>query len=220
MTGAMTATVQNQQNTAVKKGRGRPRIYSDDARRKAIIAEAHKTFIELGYRGTTTDIVAARCHVSKQTIYSVFPTKADLFRAVVADHRQMMLALPRPEGESRGFAEVVKEIFMIDLDESAERERTAFVTFVMRESVQFPELEDVLREEGIAQSRLMLSQWLEGQKELGNIVIDDASSAAQMLMDMIFGGMAPANQGWASRAQRREHFERVIEIFARGIGAR
>lgn len=219
MSDAMAANDKDRQKVAGKKPRGRPRIYTDDARRALLVAEARKTFVELGYRRTTTDIVAARCRISKQTIYSVFPTKADLFRAVVAGHRQMMLELPRPEGEDRPVTEVLQDIFMINLDDKAERERNAFVTFVMRESLQFPELEDVLRQEGIEQSRALLAQWLEDQKGLGKIIAGNSLSEAQMLMDLVFGGVAPVSQVWKSRAQRQEHQRQAIEIFARGLGA-
>ncbi|AYD04340.1 TetR/AcrR family transcriptional regulator [Neorhizobium sp. NCHU2750] len=205
--------------SADKRPRGRPKTFSDEDRRKAIVDEARRTFVELGYRGTTTDIVAARCRISKQTIYNVFSSKADLFLAVVASHRQMMLALPRPAGEDRPVEDVLEDIFMIDIDETDEREREAFISFVIEESSQAPELGEVLRREGVERSRQLLADWLDLQVAQQKLVLEDRMSGARMLMDMLFGGMGPANRDWQTRQDRRRHLRRCIEVFVRGVHA-
>ncbi|TNM63918.1 TetR/AcrR family transcriptional regulator [Aliirhizobium smilacinae] len=202
----------------MKRSRGRPKTQSDDERRKAIVDEARRTFVELGYRGTTTDIVAARCHISKQTIYRVFESKADLFLAVVGSHRRMMLALPRPEEEDRPIDEALQDIFMIDIDEAAEREREAFIFFVMQESAQVPELGDILRREGMERSRGFLAEWLDIQVARKKIAIDDTLSGARMLMDLLFGGLVgPASRDWKNREDRNRHLRRCIDVFVRGV---
>ncbi|TCQ98176.1 TetR family transcriptional regulator [Neorhizobium sp. JUb45] len=191
-------------------------MQSDEERRKTIVDEARRTFIELGYRGTTTGIVATRCRISKQTIYRVFVSKTDLFLAVVGEHRQMMLALPRPVGEDRPPADVLEEIFMIDIDEAAEQEREAFISFVIQESAHVPELTDILRREGIDQSRRMLADWLDRQVADRKLALDDTMSGARMLMDLLFGGMGPASHDWENRNDRRRHLRRCIDLFVRG----
>lgn len=201
----------------IKRSRGRPKTQSDDERRKAIVDEARHTFIELGYRGTTTDIVAARCHISKQTLYRVFESKAELFLAVVGSHRRMMLDLPRPAEEDRPVAEVLEDIFMIDIDEEAEREREAFISFVIRESQQVPELVDILHREGVDRSRKLLAEWLDLQVARKTIAIDNTLSGARMLMDLLFGGMAgPGSRDWKDREDRNRHLRRCIGVFVRG----
>ncbi len=204
----------------MKRLRGRPKTQSDDERRQAIAAEARRTFIELGYRGTTTDIVAARCHMSKHTLYRVFESKAELFLAVVGSHRRMMLDLPRPEGEDRPVDEVLKDIFMIDIEEASEREREAFISFVIRESADLPELRDILHREGLERSRGLLAGWLDRQVTLKKLAIDDTSSGARMLMDLLFGGMVgPASRDWKSREDRNRHLHRCIAMFVKGAQA-
>jgi len=49
-----------------------------------MLEAAHDSFAESGYAGTTMQAVAARAGVATQTLYFVFNTKPDLFRAVVA----------------------------------------------------------------------------------------------------------------------------------------
>ena len=202
------------QETDTARKRGRPKTHSDDERRAFIADVARRTFVDLGYAGTTTDIVATYCRISKQTLYRLFSTKSALFLAAVASHRQMMLALPRPEKEEGSLQDVLERIFMIDLDDEGYREREAFIHVVMRDSARVPELAEILRKEGIERSRDSLADWLKGQAAAGRLVLDDPQSGARMLMDMIFGGMRP---GWLSREARRDHLRRCIRIFARGV---
>ncbi|HEX6518720.1 MAG TPA: TetR/AcrR family transcriptional regulator [Streptosporangiaceae bacterium] len=54
-------------------------------RRQAIIRAAAEVFLEHGYLGATTDEVAARASVSKQTVYKHFTDKQRLFAAVITE---------------------------------------------------------------------------------------------------------------------------------------
>jgi TetR/AcrR family transcriptional repressor of mexJK operon len=56
-----------------------------DQRRQAIIQAATEVFIQHGYVGATTDEVAARASVSKQTLYKYFADKQRLFADVILD---------------------------------------------------------------------------------------------------------------------------------------
>src|SRR5271166_1355220 len=60
-----------------------PRARRKDARPGEIIAAALASFAERGYAATKLEDVAAAAGISKGTIYLYFPTKEDLFRAVV-----------------------------------------------------------------------------------------------------------------------------------------
>jgi TetR/AcrR family transcriptional repressor of mexJK operon len=67
-----------QPSTTVESGRS-------ERSRQAIIAAATEVFLRNGYLGATTDEVAARASVSKQTIYRHFGDKERLFAAVILD---------------------------------------------------------------------------------------------------------------------------------------
>jgi TetR/AcrR family transcriptional repressor of mexJK operon len=56
-----------------------------DQRRQAIIRAATEVFLQHGYLGATTDEVAARASVSKQTLYRHFADKHTLFAEVILD---------------------------------------------------------------------------------------------------------------------------------------
>lgn len=204
------------------RGRGRPKTASDETRREQIVATARDIFLESGFAGTTTDRVAARCQISKNTLYRLFPSKAALFAGIVVAHRRSMLDLPRaPDGLP--LAEAIGKIFMIDIDAEADRERLAFIKLVLVESQRFPEISEIIEHYGVDESRKLLADWLGEQRDMGKIRIDDTKSAARMLTDMIFGATATkfvdAKQ-WSDRASKRAHIVRCIDVFLNGVRPR
>ncbi|SCW89041.1 transcriptional regulator, TetR family [Rhizobium mongolense subsp. loessense] len=209
-------------NKERSRKRGRPKVSSDEEKRSQIVDCAREIFVKFGYAGTTTAIVATEAGVSKQTIYKLFESKDELFTAVVKAHRRLMLDLPRgPEDIS--VAESLERIFMLDIDEERDAERAGFLQLVFREAAQFPELMDVLHQEGMLTSRRHLAEWLADRQTEGKLKIDDPLSGARMLMDMIFGGMGPPEgqaQAWPDRAAQLAHLRRCIAIFAAGTDAK
>jgi AcrR family transcriptional regulator len=201
--------------------RGRPKLRADEARRSEIVAGAREIFLARGYAGTTTDVVAARCRMSKQTLYRLFPSKTALFRAMIEAHRQTMLDLPRDD-EDVPLADAIAAIFRIDIDADEERARAAFIHLAMMESRQFPEVADLVRRYGVEPSRRLLAEWLADQRARGAIRLADAESGARMLMDLIFGAMGPpsGDRGWSDLAARKVHIRRCIDVFLDGVRAR
>ena len=68
-----------------RRPRGRPQVRSDEATRHLIAEAARGAFIASGYSAANMDCVAKNADVSKKTLYRLFPTKAELFRASIAD---------------------------------------------------------------------------------------------------------------------------------------
>ncbi|NWJ25916.1 TetR/AcrR family transcriptional regulator [Rhizobium sp. RM] len=203
-----------------ERSRGRPKIYSDEQRRQTILDEARRTFTEEGFRRTTIAKVAARCKISKQTIYESFESKVDLFKAVVGDHRRMMLDLPRPADEDAPVDIVIERIFRIDIDEEMDAERDSFLSIIFAESKEVPELFDFIRDEGADPSRRDLVDWLKNQIERGRLKIDNPESGARMLMDMLLGPTGPGRRDWATLEDRRRHLRWCIDFFMASAAAR
>ena len=63
------------------QGRGRPRL--NPTRAPANSGCNGSGFFEKGYGRANTSEIARRAKTSKQTLYSLFPTKADLFVGVI-----------------------------------------------------------------------------------------------------------------------------------------
>ncbi|WP_409526486.1 TetR/AcrR family transcriptional regulator [Nitrincola sp. MINF-07-Sa-05] len=66
--------------------RGRP------SKKELILKMARELFAELGYQGTSIELVVQRAGVSKPTVYNNFPTKQVLFEEVAAQLLQEMEA--------------------------------------------------------------------------------------------------------------------------------
>nr|AAG21375.1 CasR [Rhizobium etli] len=143
--------------------RGRPKVSTDEDKRVQIVEVARRVFVKYGYAGSTTAVVASEAGVSKQTLYRLFESKEELFAAVVAAHRRLMLDLPRP-AEDCSIAESLERIFMLDMDEDRDADRAGFLQLVFREAAQFPELVDILQREGMLASRQELADWLSDRR--------------------------------------------------------
>ena len=57
---------------------------SHDAKAEQILAAAREVFLELGYAATSMDQVAQQARVSKTTLYTRFPSKEELYTAVIS----------------------------------------------------------------------------------------------------------------------------------------
>ena len=206
----------------VARHRGRPKLVSDEVQRSLIVDGARKLFIEKGYGRTTTDDVAAKCRISKQTLYRLFPGKPALFAAVVEAHRYSMLAL-QGDYDAMPLEQALQQIFRIDLDPKIERDNLALLRLVMLESQQHPELEKILLRYGAHKARADLSKWLKARRKKDAIEIDDTDGVAHILLDMVFGPMVLKLDDAATRRkpqQRKEHIRRCISILLYGIGAK
>ncbi|KPH73645.1 TetR/AcrR family transcriptional regulator [Bosea vaviloviae] len=201
--------------------RGRPKQRSDEDERQRIVSVAREQFLDAGYGATTMDGVAARCGISKKTLYRLFPAKTDLFRAMVADHRRTMLALPRPD-DALPLAEAIAAIFRLDIDENENRERLAFIRLAMADADRFPEIGEAITLEGAEPARRLLADWLARQQERGALRPFPPQAAARMLMDMVFGVLVKRfpGEGLLKQEERLAHAQRCIDVFLHGLAPR
>jgi AcrR family transcriptional regulator len=70
------------------KPQTRPGRMSSNDRRAVILDTACKLFSEKGYRGTTTRELASAAGVTEPVLYEHFPSKSDLYRAIIENQAQ------------------------------------------------------------------------------------------------------------------------------------
>lgn len=75
---------------ATQPSRGRPPLA--DTERRRILDATTAVFLERGYERASTSEIARRARTSKQTLYALFPTKADLFIAVMSAKTEHLFA--------------------------------------------------------------------------------------------------------------------------------
>ncbi|MBS7552159.1 TetR/AcrR family transcriptional regulator [Ancylobacter dichloromethanicus] len=186
------------------------------------MAQALQIFRELGYAGMTTEAVAARCQISKTTLYRLFPSKTELMAGIVETHIKSMIDLPRDYGQLP-LAQALDLIFFNDIDDEADRERFAFLQFLFLEAAVNPELNEISDKFGRHVVLRLLTDWIDHQRTLGRIDVPDARDAASMLMDMVGGSIALTRDGrmqWPGSERRRAYVRECIRVFLGGVATR
>lgn len=117
----------------------RPRARRKDARPPEILEAALALFAERGFAATRLEDVATAAGISKGTIYLYFPTKEDLFRAVVRQELLPNLAqsealVADSQGSSADLLRLLAGRFLVLLDSDV----TAIPKLVVTEAGNFP----------------------------------------------------------------------------------
>lgn len=202
-----------------KNNRGRPKTLPDENQRQVIIKGARQLFLEHGYGATKTEEIAARCKISKQTLYRLFPGKASMFAAVVEANRPQWLELPVPEDLPLQTA--LERIFRIDISEAEDQERLQFIGMTLAEGRHHPELHEITKTCGTGRAHATLAEWMQRQADLGRInLAEDALKTARMICDMVFGALLMktlGEVGWPSCEARRTHIRAAIRVFLHGV---
>jgi AcrR family transcriptional regulator len=205
---------ENENETVHRLPRGRPRL-DPDVRKKSIVRTALRVFIEVGFVETTMELIAARCAISKATLYTGFSSKRDLFASVV--EVAVRLEIPEDAGEI-SVAEVLETILLPPSDghESELDDRDAILRIIYKEAHEHPELWEIYRFTTAKESE-RLTEWLLEQQAQGRLIIDDAAMIAQMLMNVALG--YPQNQTEVAEGPltRVPYLREFVAIFCRGI---
>ena len=160
-------------------------------RERQILDAALKVFAGQGYSGTTMDAVAAEAGVTKPTLYSYFPSKESLFQAMMLGKRDLMLDVfdhPSPKGMVADlltfawtYADTVMRPDMLSL-----------ARLIIGEVSRFPEIGRAYQASGPDHLLRGIMRYLEGQRDAGRLVFEDAELAAQDLWGLILS--APRTQ--------------------------
>jgi AcrR family transcriptional regulator len=149
-----------------------------DARPGEIVQAALHLFADRGYAATKLEDVAVAAGIGKGTIYLYFPTKEDLFRAVVRQavlpNLEAAVALTAdPDASAADILRAIAERFLTLLD----TDLTAIPKLVVAESGNFPSLARFYAEEvvykGMALIRGVLARGIE-RGEFRPIDLDSA----------------------------------------------
>lgn len=157
-----------------------------DPRKSNIVREARRHFMSEGYASTRIEPIARAAAVSTATLYGYFPSKADLFAAVIAnasdDFSEQMKSVRVAEGDARtqltrfalAYAEFMGDPFV----------RSVF-RLVMAERPRFRDVAMSFFERGRHDFGAPLMTSLGVLVEAGELRIEKASWAAGQLMGMI-----------------------------------
>ncbi len=130
-----------------------------EARPGEILASALTEFTERGYAATRLEDIARRAGVTKGTMYLYFANKEELFKAVVREHLQPLLAESRrlavdTQGSSR---DVLEAMLRARFRWMYETQLSGLIKIVLAEANAFPELASWWQAEVLEPSRHIIS---------------------------------------------------------------
>ena len=171
-------------STTTQKRSGRPK---SEEKRDAIRRAAAQLFLDNGLHRSTMDAVAAEAGVSKQTVYSHFRSKEELFAAVIAGKVEeyfLDATVCHPLGDLRTqLIELGRRFVDLIYDEEA----VSMWRTVIAESVAHPEIADTFFEQGPRRVFAVLRELMAECGRRGLLQIDDPEEAAGFLVSLLRG---------------------------------
>lgn len=200
-----------------------------EARRSAIIEAATELFKEFGYERSSMNELAKRLGGSKATLYGYFPSKEELFSAVVRksamSHLLEATETLRQGAESRSslestlvaFAEKLLRVIVNDSD------AMAVYRMVVAEAGR-SDIGQLFHESGPRESMVALARWLDTAMDRGYLRKADATILAQQFTALvtaeISGRVYQRNPLAVALPAIRQMAKRAVELFLTGAASR
>ncbi|MFQ6004208.1 MAG: TetR/AcrR family transcriptional regulator [Woeseia sp.] len=152
-------------------------------RKARILAAATKLFLNVGYGETSIDAIVEKSGGSKATLYSFFPTKADLFRAVVDS------IVTTHEGPELRSLENVRDTLVAFAEHRLSvvfsLKHRALMRLIIAERDRFPDIARMYYEQGPLHSHTLLRDYFETLIDRGLIDITSADEACEFFRGML-----------------------------------
>jgi TetR/AcrR family transcriptional repressor of mexJK operon len=183
-------------------------------KQSTIAKAALDLFLQQGYAATSMDAVAALAGVTKQTVYRYYPSKGQLFSAVMEKIRADEPPLHQfgggePERELNSFG---RDLLAFHLTPAA----LGVYRMILSEGGGEEGLLKPFMQAGPTRVIQLLIEFLQRLCP----ELDDAVFYAQMFVSMI---LVPRNQliiqgkGRISRAEQKAHVDKVVRLFLNGL---
>lgn len=188
-----------------------------EARPGELLEAALELFVDKGYAATRVEEVAARAGVSKGTLFLYFPSKLDLFKALVAETLGGRMA--EWDREIETFTGSTAEMLRYCLRSWWERvgaTRAGGITkLMMSEAGNFPELAEFYQREVVWPGHQLLRRILQRGIDRGEFRPMDLDQAVYTLIGpMVFLTLSRHAQGVCVPEGRALDPERYIEALA------
>jgi len=189
-------------------------VLKAEQKRQKIVRAAESLFLNNGFGDTSMDQISAEAGVTKQTVYRYFPSKKDLFSAVMT-HIQATETQPHQfndssiEDELIGFGRYLLDFHLQD--------RSLGLYRLMITEGQREDLFETFKNTGPKTVLQPLVEFLQAHYSL-----EDPMFIAQMLANMI---LAPRNQILMSagstmkKPAQKEHVEKITKLFLKILEA-
>lgn len=189
-----------------------------DRKRDAIVQAAIAEFREHGFNGTSMDRVAAAAEVSKRTVYNHFPSKEELFEAILGQLWERGHA--EPESPYDGASPLRAQLLVLLARKMQMLDDASFIDLsrvAMAELMRTPERARALVER-LSEKEEGLPQWLRAAQQDGRLRAGvDVYYAAQQLHGMVksfaFWPQLAMGQPPLAPALRQQVLEDAVDMF-------
>lgn len=141
----------------------RQRVRRPDARPGELLDAALDLFVEKGFAATRAEEVAARAGVSKGTLFLYFPSKEDLFKAVVRENLASRFVEWNAEYESfaGSTADMLRYCLNVWWTRVGATRASGITKLIMSEAHNFPEIAAYYQTEVIAPAAVLIRRILQ-----------------------------------------------------------
>jgi TetR/AcrR family transcriptional regulator len=198
-----------------------------EARPGELLDAALELFVEKGFAATRSEEVAARAGVSKGTLFLYFPTKEDLFEAVVRENISGRFGAWNEEFEqfTGSTADMVRHCMRMWWERIGATRASGITKLIISEARNFPELAAFYQQEVVAPGTALVRRILQRGVDSGEFRALDLDYAVYgivapmtflLLMQHSLWSCAPRD--WPTDPQR--YIESQVESLLNGLCAR
>ena len=152
-------------------------------RRTRILNAATDLFLKTGYGETSIDAIVEVSGGSKATLYSYFPTKDDLFRAVIEE-----VVSNRKDPELDSSADIRSALITFGVQRMQvvfSRHHRALLRLIIAERERFPDIARLYYDIGPMRSHDLLLDYFTELTEQGHLDTDSPTEAADFFLGML-----------------------------------
>ena len=191
-------------------------------RRLAILCVAKRTFLENGYSGTSMSAIAAELGGSKATLWSYFPSKEDLFAAMLDEathaYRQQLTDVLKPSDDVRA---TLMEFARGFLTKVTSPDALRLHRLVAAEVGRAPEVGEIFYRRAPQRTRQLLTEFVAEAMAAGQLRDEDPADAARVMTALCTGGLHQRliwGQDEATPERIEAEAQRAVEVFLRAFG--
>lgn len=184
------------------------------SKENAIIEAATQLFLRKGFTGVSMEEIARESKVAKQTLYSYFNGKDDLFRAIIrAQSAAFFDALPQNDDPTQNIEEFLYLLGEKLMDMLFKPDTLELYRVIVSEAPRFPELGQFYWESGAQALIDLLGDFLSTR----GLSEENAKNATEQFLSYMFGVLLTKtllNKDFhPSAKERKAHIEQAVSCF-------
>lgn len=202
----------------VEKAPGKREARKEE-RREAILEIAKREFLDHGYSGASMSAISAELGGSKGTLWSYFPSKEELFAAVLdhatREYRSQLANVLKPGEDLRAVVPQFCRGFIAKISSS---DGVRLHRLIASEVGRFPEVGDIFYRRAPQPTQQLLADFFERAMDAGTLRREDPLFAARILASLCLGVQQRVMWGQElSAAERDGEADRIAEVFMRAF---